>query len=186
MKQALLVIDYSNDFVDDKGSLSCGSAGQALDSYIAGLLEKTAAAGDFIFFCNDEHQANDDYDPEADLFPAHNIAGTWGAQLYGQSGAIARRLLKEMPQNTYYIAKTRYSAFFSTALDALLRRRQVKQLTVVGLCTDICVLHTVIDACYLGYTVRVPSNGCAALTSEGQNWALRHMKDCLGVEITDA
>ena len=28
---ALLVIDYSNDFVADNGALTCGAAGQALD-----------------------------------------------------------------------------------------------------------------------------------------------------------
>ena len=183
MEQALLVIDYSNDFVDDQGALSCGAAGQALDGFIAGLLEKAAAAGDFIFICNDEHRAGDPYDPEGKLFPPHNIAGSWGAQLYGQSGATARRLLAEMPEKTYYLAKTRYSAFFGTALDAMLRHRKVERLTVVGLCTDICVLHTVIDACYLGYSVRVPRAGCAALTEAGQLWALQHMEGCLGIEI---
>ena len=184
MKQALLVIDYSNDFVDDKGALSCGAAGQALDPFITGLLEEAAKKGDFIFICNDEHRAGDPYDPEGGLFPPHNIAGSWGAELYGLSGVTARRLLAETPDTACYIAKTRYSAFFGTALDTMLRRRGVERLTVVGLCTDICVLHTVIDACYLGYRVRVPRLGCAALTTEGQSWALQHMETCLGVEIS--
>ena len=184
MSQALLVIDYSNDFVDDKGALSCGAAAQALDGFIAGLLEKAALDGDFIFICNDEHRALDPYDPEGNLFPPHNIAGAWGAQLYGQSGATARRLLAKAPETTYYLAKTRYSAFFGTPLDAMLRRREVKLLTVVGLCTDICVLHTVIDACYLGYKTRVPRAGCAALTELGQTWALQHMEGCLGAKIS--
>ena len=183
MKQALLVIDYSNDFVDSSGALSCGAAGQALDGFIAGLLEEAARSGDFIFICNDEHRASDPYDPEGSLFPPHNIAGSWGAELYGQSGAMARRLLSQAPHSVYYLPKTRYSAFFGTALDAMLRRRGVGRLTVVGLCTDICVLHTVIDACYLGYQVAVPRAGCAALTEQGQSWALQHMEGCLGVEI---
>lgn len=186
LKQALLVIDYSNDFVDDKGALSCGAAGQALDGFIAGLLTEAARRGDFIFICNDEHRAADPYNPEGKLFPPHNIVGSWGAELYGQSGAAARRALEQAPDTTYYIAKTRYSAFFGTVLDAMLRHRRVERLTIVGLCTDICVLHTVIDACYLGYQVHVPRFGCAALTEAGQNWALQHMETCLGVEIDNA
>ncbi|MCL1975209.1 MAG: cysteine hydrolase [Firmicutes bacterium] len=182
MNKALLVIDYSNDFVDDNGALSCKAAGQALDSFIAGVIEKAAIDNDFIFICNDEHQAFDSYDPEAALFPPHNIAGTWGAELYGQSGVIARRMLEQRPQKTYYLPKTRYSAFFGTKLDSMLRCRKVESITVVGLCTDICILHTVIDACYLGYKVCVPQSGCASLTDVGQNWALQHMEYCLGVE----
>ena len=37
---ALLVIDYSNDFVDDKGALTCGEAGQALDKHIVKQIER--------------------------------------------------------------------------------------------------------------------------------------------------
>ena len=73
------MIDYSNDFVADNGALTCGAAGQALDKHIVKQIEKALFLDEFIFVCNDEHQENDRYNPEALLFPAHNIRGTWGA-----------------------------------------------------------------------------------------------------------
>ncbi|MCG4778379.1 isochorismatase, partial [Eggerthella lenta] len=32
--EALLIIDYTNDFVADDGALTCGQAAQALDEHI--------------------------------------------------------------------------------------------------------------------------------------------------------
>jgi nicotinamidase-related amidase len=32
--EALLIIDYTNDFVDDKGALTCGKPAQELDDAI--------------------------------------------------------------------------------------------------------------------------------------------------------
>lgn len=183
MAGALLIIDYSNDFVDDKGALSCGAAGQALDDTIAALIGETARRGDYVVVCDDWHDPDDPYDPERGLFPAHNLAGSWGAQIYGHSGELFRELQQRSPQQTLFIPKLRYSAFFGTPLDAALRARGVRQLTVCGVCTDICVLHTVIDACYLGYQLEVVEGATATIIEGGQQWAIAHMRDCLGVSI---
>lgn len=180
---ALLVIDYSNDFVDDKGALTCGEAGQALDTHIVKQIEKALYLDEFIFICNDEHKDHDRYDPEALLFPPHNIKGTWGAELYGKSGEMLRELLAAGNERVIYLPKTRFSAFFATPLDAMLRARKVHGLTVTGVCTDICVLHTVIDAIYKHYSVSLVENCCATCMPHGQEWAIAHMRDCLGAEI---
>ena len=168
MTSALLIIDYSNDFINNKGSLTCGAAGQALDQSICGLIVDAVTADDFIFICNDHHQANDPYDLEEGLFPAHNIAGTWGCEIFGKTGELCRELLINRKEKTVYLPKLRYSAFASTALDAMLRARKVDTLTVCGVCTDICVLHTVIFAQYLGYTVKVKADACATIIPGGQ------------------
>ena len=183
MKKALLIIDYSNDFIADEGALTCGKAGQALDDEIVALINKSLAAGDFIFVCNDEHQADDKYDPESELFPPHNLAGSWGAKIYGKTGLLIEKEKAAGNDKVIYIPKTRYSAFFGTTLDAKLRARNVDELTVVGVCTDICVLHTVIDAVYAGYKVNVAEDCCATIIDNGQEWSLGHMQNCLGVEI---
>lgn len=41
--EALLIIDYTNDFVADKGALTCGAAGQVLAPHIVALADE---------FCN--------------------------------------------------------------------------------------------------------------------------------------
>lgn len=183
MNRALLIVDYSNDFVADEGSLSCGKPAQALDEQIVEQIELALKNDDFIFICNDEHIEDSPYNPESMLFPAHNIAGTWGAEIYGQTGKLVKKLLSEGREKVRYIPKLRYSAFFGTPLNMMLRFRDVDHLTVVGICTDICVLHTVIEATYAGYIVTVPEKCCSTFTKHGQEWAIEHMRDCLSVEI---
>lgn len=183
MNKALLIIDYSNDFISDDGALSCGAIGQAVDEAIVEKINATLATGGFIFICNDEHEAGDAYDPEARLFPPHNLAGSWGAEIYGKTGQLLRKLLSARHEKVVYLPKKRYSAFYGTPLDYMLRARNIQELTVVGVCTDICVLHTVIDAVYKGYTVRVPEKCCATIIRHGQEWAINHMRSCLDVEI---
>ncbi|HBF74894.1 MAG TPA: isochorismatase, partial [Lactobacillus sp.] len=50
-------------------------------------------------------------------------------------------------------------------------------------CTDICVLHTAVDAYNLGYNIIVHKDGVAALTPAGQDWALGHFEHVLGAKI---
>lgn len=183
MKKALLIIDYSNDFIADEGALSCGKAGQALDDAIVALIDLFMAADDFIFACIDEHMADDPFDPESVLFPSHNLKGSWGAKIYGKTGELIKKQLLAKNDKVTYLPKTRYSAFFGTTLDAMLRARGVAELTIVGVCTDICVLHTVIDAVYAGYQVNVVGDCCATIMENGQEWSLNHMQNCLGVTI---
>ena len=38
--EALLIIDYTNDFVDDKGALTCGKPAQELDDAITNLADE--------------------------------------------------------------------------------------------------------------------------------------------------
>ena len=38
-KSALIIVDYSNDFVADNGKLTCGEPGQKIESYIVERIE---------------------------------------------------------------------------------------------------------------------------------------------------
>lgn len=49
------------------------------------------------------------------------------------------------------ISKHRYSAFFETSLDTLLRARRINTLIFTGATTSICVESTVRDATFRGY-----------------------------------
>ena len=81
--------------------------------------------------------------------------------------------------------KTRYSAFAGTALDLRLRERRINTVHLVGVCTDICVLHTAVDAYNLNYQIIVHQNAVAALTPAGQTWALDHFAHVLGATVTE-
>jgi nicotinamidase-related amidase len=60
------------------------------------------------------------------------------------------------------VAKTRYSGFFGTRLDAELKALGVDTLVVCGLTTECCVDCTVRDAFQLDYHVFIATDACAA------------------------
>ena len=84
MKKALLIIDYTNDFIADNGSLTCGKPAQALEDYLIELANKFYDNGDYVIFPTDGH-TGDTFSPEYKLFPPHNIVGTPGSG-FGPSG----------------------------------------------------------------------------------------------------
>ncbi|MEO1028260.1 MAG: pyrimidine utilization protein B [Pseudomonadota bacterium] len=57
-----------------------------------------------------------------------------------------------MPQpGDIRVAKPRYSAFFNTPLDSLLRSRGIRNLIFVGIATNVCVESTLRDGFHLEY-----------------------------------
>lgn len=180
-KQALLIIDYTNDFVADQGALTCGQPGQALAEPIVTLADQMSANGDWVLLPTDVHTPHDPYHPESRLFPPHNVRGTWGRELYGPLKKWFETHHAE--RNVWQFDKTRYSSFAGTDLDLRLRERHVETLHLVGVCTDICVLHTAVDAYNLGYQLVIHENAVASFDAAGHDWALRHFKNSLGAEI---
>ncbi|HRL52342.1 MAG TPA: isochorismatase family cysteine hydrolase, partial [Enterococcus aquimarinus] len=76
-----------------------------------------------------------------------------------------------------------YSAVSGTDLDICLRERHITDLYLTGVCTDICVLHTAIDAYNLGYRLFIVENSVASFDPVGHEWALRHFSGALGATI---
>ncbi len=179
--EALLIIDYTNDFVATNGALTCGEPGQQLETYITDLTVKMAAQKDFIVFACDLHEQEDPYHPESKLFPPHNIRDTDGRNLYG-TVATAYEHIKEEPY-VYWMDKTRYSSFAGTNLALKLRERNITSIHLVGVCTDICILHTAIDAYNEGFTVTIHEKGVASFNAAGHEWALNHFKNSLGAKV---
>ena len=97
----------------------------------------------------DVHDVDDPYHPETKQFPPHNIRGTVGRHLYG----TLQQLYEERKDEIHWMDKTRFSAFAGTDLELLLRSRGITELHLVGVCTDICILHTSVDAYNRGFEV---------------------------------
>ena len=83
MKRALINIDYTYDFVAEKGALTCGKPGQEIEKELVHITKRYIENGDYVVFAIDKHQENDVYHPESKLFLPHNIAGTNGRDLFG-------------------------------------------------------------------------------------------------------
>ena len=179
MKKALIVIDYTYDFVADDGKLTCGKEGQAIEQTIATLIEEYIAEGDLVVFTNDIHYEDNEFHPEAKLFPPHNIAGTAGRELYGN----IKNVYEQHKNKCISLDKTRYSSFKGTNLHQLLQERNIHDIALVGVCTDICVLHTAVDAYNLGYKLSIYKNGVASFNMTGHEWALNHFTTTLGATV---
>lgn len=182
-QDALLIIDYTNDFVDDQGTLTCGKPGQEIANRIVQLADQTLANDGWVMLPTDVHTPNDPYHPETKLFPSHNVRNTWGREFYGPLKVWYEKN-KSHPK-VWVMDKTRYSSFAGTSLDIDLRARQINHVILTGVCTDICVLHTAVDAYNLNYQITVPQSAVAALNDAGQQWGLNHFKGALGAEITE-
>lgn len=181
MKRALINVDYTYDFVAEDGNLTCGIPGQKIEKDIVDLTKEFIDNNEYVAFGIDAHELDDPLHPETELFPAHNIVGTKGIELYGDLRTLYEE--NKTNKNVFYFHKTRYSAFAGTNLDMKLRERDIKQVYLVGVCTDICILHTAIDAYNLGYDIVIPKSGVASFNEGAHNWALRHFTDTLGAKV---
>lgn len=179
--KALISIDYTNDFVATDGALTTGEAGQKIAPKMVALTKQFAEQGDFVVFAIDGHDKQDLYHPENKLFPPHNLIGTAGRILYGDLNQVYQDI-KGLP-HVYWLDKRHYSAFSGTDLDIRLRERGINEIHLVGVCTDICVLHTAVDAYNLGYQLVIHADVVASFDTIGHEWALRHFEGTLGATI---
>jgi nicotinamidase-related amidase len=179
--KALINIDYTYDFVADDGALTCGKPGQEIEEKIVNLTEEFILNKDFVIFAIDVHDEGDVVHPETNLYPPHNIRGTEGRNLYGRLEQVYEDNCKH--DHVYFMDKSRYSAFAGTDLELKLRERGIAEVHLVGVCTDICVLHTAVDAYNLGFKIVVYKDACASFNQVGHQWALGHFASAMGATV---
>ena len=167
-KPAILVVDMLNDFVT--GALAC-DRGKAIVPATAQLLDAAREAGIPVIFCNDAHIPG--IDRELKLWGDHAIVGTKGAEVIPEL---------KLSDKDYVVPKRRYSGFFQTDLDILLKELDVKTVVMTGLHAHMCVRHTSADAYCLGYDVVVAKEATDSFTEEDYLNGLAYLKTCYGAD----
>jgi nicotinamidase-related amidase len=87
------------------------------------------------------------------------------------------------------VRKRTFSGFHGTDLDAVLERLAPQLVEVAGVCTDICVLHTVAGLRARGYQVLVHKDLVETYDAPGHDagefnrFALAHVRDVLGARV---
>ncbi len=76
-------------------------------------------------------------------------------------------------EDDYHIQKRRYSAFYGTDLEILLKGLKVQTLILVGGLTDVCVHYTFVDAHQGDYFCRIVEDCVAGSGVEAHQAALR-------------
>ena len=91
-------------------------------------------------------------------------------------GSADARMVEELSPGAdeMVFPKTSSSVFISTNIDYVLRNLDTKYLIIAGCLTDQCVDSAVRDACDLGYLVTVPTDACATLSPQRQEWSLKN------------
>jgi len=181
LKRALINVDYTYDFVAEDGALTTGEPGQAIEDKVVQLTKEFIETGDYVVFAIDAHKEGDSFHPEAALFPPHNIIGSSGRDLYGKLADVYEE--NKQKDNVYYFDKTRYSAFAGTDLELKLRERGIHEVHIIGVCTDICVLHTAVDAYNKGFQIVIHEEAVASFNEAGHEWALGHFVNSLGAKV---
>src|SRR5437870_11731138 len=98
--------------------------------------------------------------------------GTWDFQIVEELAPLAGDVV---------IVKSRYSGFFGTNLDSMLRSRGVRNLLMVGIASNVCVESTLRDAYFLEYwPVMVADATMAAGPAEIQAATLYNVKTFFG------
>ena len=165
---AVLVVDMLNDFV--YGALTCDRA-VAIVPATARLIEAARAAGKPVIFCNDAHLPK--IDKELEIWGEHAMVGTPGAEVIPEL---------KLCDKDYVVPKRRYSGFFQTDLDILLRELGVDTVIMTGLHAHMCVRHTSADAFQLGYNVVVAKEATDSFTEQDYLYGLDYLKTCYGAD----
>ena len=170
MQDILVVIDMQNDFID--GALGTPEA-CAIMPKVRTRIEGFEAGGGTVLFTRDTHEENYLNTQEGKNLPVpHCIRGTYGWQIRPELDAL---------RQTEAIDKPAFgSVMLGEQLCAMDREDPIGSITLIGLCTDICVISNalLIKAFLPEVPVRVDASCCAGVTPESHQTALSAMKAC--------
>ena len=172
-RSALLVIDMENGFVHPEGGHWIRFA-QFMVPNCVRAVELARAKGIPVFFVKRLYRA-DGSDVELTRYPGW-VAGGRACRpaSTGPNSAQAPEGLRPQPGD-YTIIKPRWSAFFQTELDLILRRLDVRTVILTGTTTPNCIRTTCYDAIALEYNTVVLTDCCSSHTEEIQRVNLEDM-----------
>jgi len=166
MQKILIVVDMQNDFID--GALGTAEAVRIVPA----VLDKIKNFEGRVIYTRDTHGENYmDTQEGANLPVPHCIKGTDGWE-------IKKEL--QMPGADVVDKPTFGSKILGEKLLELNETEKIESVTLVGLCTDICVISNafVIKAFLPEVPIIVDAQCCAGVTPESHLRALEAMKVC--------
>lgn len=170
---ALVIIDMENGFVDPESPFCIKGAAAAVP-HIAGAAAAARKAGLPVFFVRRVYR-EDGSDVEKTRLKKWKEAGR--PMTASSTGALSAEFVDGLrPEpGDYIINKPRWSAFFGTELDVVLRRLGAGRVVLAGTTTPNCVRSSCYDANSLDYDVTVLSDGTSSNTEEIQRVNLEDM-----------
>jgi len=169
---ALIVVDMLNDFVLPGAPLEVPETRKIVPA-LRRRIGRARRSGELVVYVCDAHRKKD---PEFTRmgWPPHAVEGTPGAAVFPA--------ISPEPGDVVVEKKT-YFGFHKTALDAVLRRRGIRKLTLAGCVTNICILYICAEAAIRGYDLTVDERTVAGFSPEIDAFALDQMERVLGARV---
>ena len=170
MNNILVVIDMQNDFVT--GSLQNAYAKPIIRTIIE-RIEEAKRDGDFVIFTKDTHNSDYLYTKEGMKLPVkHCIKGTWGWEIVDELKPYAEYIYEK-------------STFGCVELAENLKQVHFDSITLVGTCTDICVLSNAVllKSYFPDKEIIVEERNCAGSYQTLHLKAIRLMRDSLQITV---
>ena len=185
LKTALIVIDVQNDFCDDQGVFSRAKG--------INMTPVQKAVSSLLFFTDRCRELNLPVLFVRTLHSEWTNSDSWLTRVGGSVGRMGicspnswgSEFYRIKPHGTdYIVTKHRYSGFFGTDLDLILRSRAVETLLVTGVATNVCVETTARDAYNRNYNVVLVEDCCGAFDDEEHKATLVNMRNYFGTVAT--
>jgi nicotinamidase-related amidase len=154
---ALLVVDMQRFFLEPSSpTFACG--GMAAIPNTKNMITAFRKAGNPVIFTRHVHHPND-----LDV----GIMGWWweGKCLEGSPESEIHPELTPLPEEKI-VSKHRYSAFYNTDLETVLRCLKIEDLVICGTMTNMCCESTARDAYYRDYRVFFMADGTGTINEE--------------------
>ena len=161
MKKLLIVVDMQKDFIT-------GALGTPEAAAIVSRVKELVEGAEEVVYTADTHYANYLQTREGRLLPVpHCIKGTAGWEILPE---VYKKGAKVFEKPT----------FGSLELMEYVKAGGYAEITLCGVCTDICVVSNalLIKAALPEAEVRVVSSACAGVTPEKHVAALETMRSC--------
>lgn len=156
-KSALIVIDMQYFFLDSASpSFTCG--GLAILPKLKKIIHAFREAGRPVIFTRHVHHPDG-----SDA----GITGWWWEGMC-KEGTPESEIHQELApkSNEKVVFKHRYSAFYNTDLETVLRGLKVEDLVIAGIMTNMCCESTARDAYFRDYRVFFLADGTGSVTEE--------------------
>ncbi len=191
MRNALVVVDIQNDFVEG-GSLPI-TGGRNVAAMVSRHLRHFKTEYQFVVATRDYHEDPTDHFSDhpdfVNTWPPHCVIGTPGAALCQPISNLLREhlILAVVDKGRHTPAYSGFEAVDPRGHPLLdvLKEQRIDRLDICGLATDYCVRATALDARKNNFQVRILLNLCAAVNAETGLKALEDMK-AAGCQIQQA
>lgn len=173
-KSAIIIVDMVNDFVDKNGLVYYPKNTEILPN-VKKAIQLTRDHNNLVIYIKHRYRKNK-YDKNLENMRECCIEGTGGEDIYHE--------FEIDHDKDYIIEKRRYSSFFGTDLDLVLREHNIRNIVVVGTKTNNCIFATAIDGYYLDYNVNVIKECVGTSDDLTNDIYLRDINKYLGTVIT--